>query len=325
MVEDTIGGIIMSIIRTAKRENPFVQLDKFFLSDENLTFEAKGILAYVLSKPDTWTIRKQDMIKRSKSGKTRIESAMLELMANGYLNWYRLRENDGTFGEWVYDVYERPEFNPEAEKFIEEGRKRIAERKDKNKSRNAKKLEINVLPDVELPSDMEKKSPKADNRSLVSPKVDNPPLDNPPLDNQPYSNKELRDIELRDIELKKNDEEEYIYRLRNENVVYDFIFNYLTEKGLSEETANEVILSCDKNKLDVVTKKDVEKQYEHMIAKINNEEAIYDFSSYFVGGLMKKAELTIINMLNEREVAVLASTEEVRSPVPFYNWLEERG
>lgn len=187
----------MSIIRTAKRENPFVQLDKFFLSDDQLTFEAKGILAYVLSKPDTWTIRKEDMIKRSKSGKTRIESAMLELMANGYLNWYRLREEDGTFGEWVYDVYERPEFNPEAKKFIEEGKIRIEARKSRTKSRNNKNKSVIQAED----------SPKVDNQLLDSPKVDYPPLDNPPLDNQPYSNNEFSDIEFSNNELKEEEEE----------------------------------------------------------------------------------------------------------------------
>lgn len=190
----------MSIIRTAKRENPFVQLDKFFLSDDQLTFEAKGILAYVLSKPDTWTIRKEDMIKRSKSGKTRIESAMLELMANGYLNWYRLREENGTFGEWVYDVYERPEFNPEAKKFIEEGKIRIEARKNKTKSRNNKN-KSDIL-------DQGEDTPKVDNPPLDTPKVDNPPLDNPPLDNQPYSNNGFSNNEFSNNELKEEEEEE---------------------------------------------------------------------------------------------------------------------
>lgn len=317
----------MSIIRTAKRENPFVQLDKYFLSDDQLTFEAKGILAYVLSKPDTWTIRKTDMIKRSKSGKTRIESAMLELMAAGYLNWYQIRDNNGTFGEWVYDVYERPEFNPEAQKFIDEGNKRIEERKKRTKSKNNKNRNASTTvidPTLELPSGMEDSLPKVDNQPSVSPKADNPPSDYPSSDNQPYSNKDFKDIELKDIELKKNEEEEYIYKLRNENVSYDFIFNYLTEKGMSEGTVNEVIISCDENKLDLITARDVEKQYEHMMSKIKNEETIYDFTSYFVGGLMKKAELTMSNIINEHEKAITATTED-RLTVPFYNWLEERG
>lgn len=330
MVEHSIGGLLMSIIRTAKRENPFVQIDKYFLDDDNLSFEAKGILAYVLSKPDSWTIRKNDLIKRSKSGRTRIESALLELMAGGYLNWYQLRSEGGTFGEWVYDVYERPEFNPDAEKIMIEGQNRINKRKDKNKNRitsTKKSTQIEKAEEsmsIELPKDMEVNQPKADNQPSVSPKADNPISENPISENQPYSNNDFNNNDFNNNELKKNDEEDYIYKLRNENLIYDFIFSYLTEKGLSEGTANDVIISCDANQLDVVTASDVEKQYEHMMAKINNQETIYDFVSYFVGGLMKKAELTVANLLNQHEKTIAASTEE-RTSVPFYNWLEERG
>lgn len=208
----------MSFIRTAKRENPFVQIDKYFLEDENLSFEAKGLMAYVLSKPNNWTIRKTDLIKRSKSGKTRIESAMLELMSNGYLNWYRLREDDGTFGEWVYDVYERPDFNPEAEKFIKEGIERIQARKNKNKARASKNKSVSV--------------PKVDNQPLDAPKVDYPPLDNPPLDNQPYSNNDFNDIDLSNNYL----EEE-------EDGLQSVVDSYLKNIAVGSKTLPETIVN----------------------------------------------------------------------------------
>ncbi len=40
------------IIRVKKCQNNFVMMDKTFLEDTRLSFKAKGILAYLLSKPD---------------------------------------------------------------------------------------------------------------------------------------------------------------------------------------------------------------------------------------------------------------------------------
>lgn len=345
----------MSMIRTAKRENPFVQLDKYFLDDNNLSFEAKGILAYVLSKPDTWMIRKTDLMKRSKSGKTRIETAMLELMSNGYLNWYRLREENGEFGEWVYDVYERPEFNPAAEKFIEEGKSRIQDRKSRNKKRNTKNKIEN-----EMPNGMDS-LPKVDNQPQgdfsVPPKVDYPPVDNPPVDNQPYSNTKLSDNDFNDIELKKEEEEEDIYigeseisqeskeqgqkrmneleetpipenqrtadELIHSNPSYEYLSDFLADKEVRSDVIADVILQCEKNKLDTFKVKDVEGQYKHMVSKVKADDTIYDFASYFVGGLKRRMDLTVTSGVNDYHEAQVAS-ERASRVVPLYNWLENR-
>jgi DnaD/phage-associated family protein len=105
----------MSIIRTMKRENPFVQLDKNFIGNETMSLKATGLLTYILSKPDGWQIRMKDIQNRFTDGETSVRSAMKEAIKLGYINRYRERSEDGTFGEWVYEVYERPEFNPKRE------------------------------------------------------------------------------------------------------------------------------------------------------------------------------------------------------------------
>jgi DnaD/phage-associated family protein len=182
--------IRMSFVRTVKRENPFVQLDKYFLEDSNLSWGAKGILAYILSKPDYWVIRKEDLIKRSDDGKAKVEAALLNLMANGYINWFQEKNEDGTFGSWVYDVYERPEYNPYKEECIQQGLARINSKKDKVKERNNKII-----------------TPKVNNQLSGSPKVNNPISDNPTSDNQPYSNNDFSNIVFNNI-LEEEEEEE---------------------------------------------------------------------------------------------------------------------
>lgn len=199
----------MSLIRTVKqKENPYVQIDKTFLSDDRLSWSAKGILAYILSKPDGWKIRKEDIIKKSDDGRSKVDSALLNLMACGYVNWYQLKSEGGTFGEWVYDVYERPEYNPNLVLCIEEGTARINERKSKVKKKNETK----------------ENSPKVDNPISDSPKVDYPISDN-----QLYSN---NDFINNDLNKEEEEEEEKLTHI-------SFLSNFFT-KNISP-TAKQLI------------------------------------------------------------------------------------
>ena len=84
----------MAIFKSMK-ESKYVTLHNEFLEIETLSFTAKGLLAYIISKPDDWIIRKTDLAKKSSGGKTQVDSALLELMAHGFMNWYPKRNEDG--------------------------------------------------------------------------------------------------------------------------------------------------------------------------------------------------------------------------------------
>ncbi|MBM4765452.1 DnaD domain protein [Bacillus sp. B15-48] len=212
----------MSLVRTNKQENPFVQIDKYFFEDKNLSWAAKGVLGYILSKPNNWQVRKEDLIRRSGDGKARVEAALLNLMANGYINWYQEVNYDGTFGEWIYEVFERPEFNPKKDHFIEEGKKRIAAKKAKTKERNAKRDE--------------EKEPKVNNQLSESPKADYPTSDNPTSDNQPYNNNDLNNNDFNNNDLEEEEEREhqisellYFYTKNISAIGKDLVANKLKE------------------------------------------------------------------------------------------------
>lgn len=103
----------MAFIRTIKRANPWSQIDRFvFESDPNISWKAKGLMGYLLTRPDGWKIRFNDLVNRAKDGKEAVTSGLKELEKVGYINYYQERTASGTFGEWIYDVYERPELNP---------------------------------------------------------------------------------------------------------------------------------------------------------------------------------------------------------------------
>lgn len=97
----------MTGFRNHKRVNPFVQIDKNILSDKKISWKAKGILAYLLSKPDNWVTYMTDIQKQSKDGRDSVSSGVKELLDAGYLERRRLREK-GRFKGWEYIVFEVP-------------------------------------------------------------------------------------------------------------------------------------------------------------------------------------------------------------------------
>lgn len=95
-------------MRNKKRVNPFVQIDKNMLSDKNISWKAKGILSYLLSKPDGWITYLTDVEKQSTDGKDSVSSGVKELEKAGYIERKRIREK-GRFKGWEYNVYEYPQ------------------------------------------------------------------------------------------------------------------------------------------------------------------------------------------------------------------------
>ena len=93
------------IIRVKKRDNPYVIIDKTALDDPRLSFRAKGILAYLLSRPDNWTPNREQLADVSREGRDAVSSALNELKEFGYFERKRERQEDGTF-QFVGVIYE---------------------------------------------------------------------------------------------------------------------------------------------------------------------------------------------------------------------------
>jgi len=59
----------MSIIRVKKdRNNPYLIMNKTGLNDSRLSLRAKGLLCYLLSKPDNWYINTREIVSNSSNG-----------------------------------------------------------------------------------------------------------------------------------------------------------------------------------------------------------------------------------------------------------------
>ena len=96
-----------TIFRTIKNaENPFVMIDRRPIENNSLTWKAKGILAYLLSRPDNWIVRLRDLVNRSPDGVHAVRSALKELRAAGHLSTREIRDENGQFLRYELEVYE---------------------------------------------------------------------------------------------------------------------------------------------------------------------------------------------------------------------------
>lgn len=109
----------MSIIRAARKAQ-FYNLPTTIVDDDRLSWEARGLLVYLLSKPDKWTVQVRDLINRTKNaigksaGKDKVYSIINELRAAGYI-YREFKREGGSFVGVDYEVSETPDMEAAAE------------------------------------------------------------------------------------------------------------------------------------------------------------------------------------------------------------------
>ncbi|RIH82648.1 hypothetical protein [Calidithermus roseus] len=106
----------MSVIRRGPKRD-FTVLPNATLNDARLSWEALGMLAYLVSKPTDWQVRVADLTRRPGSGRDRTYRILEELARNGYLERRQLKDARGRFTGREYLVHDesqdpRPE-NPD--------------------------------------------------------------------------------------------------------------------------------------------------------------------------------------------------------------------
>lgn len=98
----------MSIIKVNKKRNPYAQIDRSCLEDDRLSWKATGILAYLLSKPNQWTVRIKDIEKHGKDGEKAIRAGLKELINAGYAELKTIQNTDGKLAGKTYIIHEIP-------------------------------------------------------------------------------------------------------------------------------------------------------------------------------------------------------------------------
>lgn len=106
----------MAIIRQ-KRKERFSIVDNKVIEDERLSFKARGLLIYMLSKPDDWQFYTDELAKRSsKDGVSAIKSALNEIENAGYLTRKQGHKKNGQFTSQDWLLTDVSMISPQAEK-----------------------------------------------------------------------------------------------------------------------------------------------------------------------------------------------------------------
>lgn len=79
------------------------------INDERLSFKARGLLIYLLSKPPYWEVTSAQLAGASPQGITAIRSALKELVSYGYARLVKLQAPSGKFAGQMWEIFEDPQ------------------------------------------------------------------------------------------------------------------------------------------------------------------------------------------------------------------------
>jgi predicted transcriptional regulator len=92
------------------KDCPYLMVSKTTVQDTSISFEARGFLAFLLSKPDDWRIRPEELAKETKLNRATIYRLIKKLREAGYINRVDIikRNDSGTIytSTSIYTVYE---------------------------------------------------------------------------------------------------------------------------------------------------------------------------------------------------------------------------
>ena len=103
----------MSIIRAPRPEGNFYLLSKNISEDGRLSWAARGLLVFLLGKPDHWEIsvahlRGETATSAKPTGRDGVYGLLQELINAGYVQRHQGRQDNGLLGEINYLVSESP-------------------------------------------------------------------------------------------------------------------------------------------------------------------------------------------------------------------------
>ncbi|MFI6469813.1 hypothetical protein ACIBL5_06045 [Streptomyces sp. NPDC050516] len=94
----------MTILRR-RLSTGFTVMPTAALEDSRLSFRARGILAFLIAKPDSWRVRAESIAAAGKEGREAVRTALRELRDAGYYRVVTGRLDDGTLAS-ITEVYD---------------------------------------------------------------------------------------------------------------------------------------------------------------------------------------------------------------------------
>jgi len=97
----------VTIVKIQKRTHPFAMIDARALNDERISWKAKGLHAYLMSKPNDWRVIFSDLVKHATDGPYSVRATLNELRRFGYARLEAVK-NGRLFCGSCWTVYEWP-------------------------------------------------------------------------------------------------------------------------------------------------------------------------------------------------------------------------
>lgn len=104
------------ILRKARLENNYTRLPNEMLRNATLSWKARGLLCYLLSLPDDWTVNLKHLTTQAPDGRDSLLTGIAELRKAGYIKLQEVRSTQGKFAGveyYVYDIPQEPDENIE--------------------------------------------------------------------------------------------------------------------------------------------------------------------------------------------------------------------
>ncbi|MGW9026897.1 hypothetical protein ACWGQ5_22490 [Streptomyces sp. NPDC055722] len=103
-----MSGFGSGVRRGVMAADRFTQIANGLFRDSRLSYKAKGIFGYVSTHRDGWQVTLAHLVAAGPDGREAVRAGLKELERYGYLIRERLRRANGTLGEVVYSITDRP-------------------------------------------------------------------------------------------------------------------------------------------------------------------------------------------------------------------------
>lgn len=100
----------MAVIKIARRERGYALISNAIADDKAISFKARGILLYLLAKPDDWEVNIKNIVNASdRDGRDSVYAGIKELMQAGYIERAMTYDEVRRISGVEYVVYESPQ------------------------------------------------------------------------------------------------------------------------------------------------------------------------------------------------------------------------
>ena len=294
----------MAIIKVLKRENPYVQIDKTGIDDPNLSWEATGLLTYLVGRPNNWKVNVIHLSSVKKNKETSTRKALLELRKYNYCHLFEIRKG-GKYIEKFYLVFEVPtqydEIGSNIDIELKEGEKIFYVKVKEG-------INSNNLPEVENQLMVE----NIENKEVL-PNVEKPKMVKPKVENQALINKELNNNRM-------NKEKNHEYDLEENDDNLRRIKEFFKELGIDFSIKHKIKIKelLQKNSVDFLISH-FKKQYEILKKKENVKSIAAVMSKHLFQGT---CEVDTSFLLEKEQESQLQLQEEERETKQLNNSIQ---